>query len=150
MAHRMKVGRFAAAARNALDSSREKGFASVSSTDGGSTRVATFSLMIRRRWAIFRARERIRWTFTTCDGACPSSSMAAYIISRCSGASLSRRCFPTPEIVSASAPMTLAEYVDSIQDPHLIMDMLVGAQQVAIGLPPARLLDPPRGSARRL
>ncbi|MFG2992769.1 YdcF family protein [Streptomyces sp. NPDC048257] len=40
-----------------------------------------------------------------------------------------RKLWPEVEIVSASAPMTLAEYVDSIQDPRLVLDMLVGAQQ---------------------
>ncbi|GHE65822.1 YdcF family protein [Streptomyces vinaceus] len=40
-----------------------------------------------------------------------------------------RKVWPEVEVVSASAPMTLAEYVDSIQDPRLVFDMLVGAQQ---------------------
>ncbi|WP_406338768.1 YdcF family protein [Streptomyces sp. NBC_01620] len=40
-----------------------------------------------------------------------------------------RKLWPEVEIVSASAPMTLAEYVDSIQDTRLVLDMLVGAQQ---------------------
>ncbi|MFB6820325.1 YdcF family protein [Streptomyces virginiae] len=40
-----------------------------------------------------------------------------------------RKMWPEIEIVSASAPMTLAEYVDSIHDPQLVFDMLVGAQQ---------------------
>ncbi|MDH2388298.1 YdcF family protein [Streptomyces sp. HNM0663] len=40
-----------------------------------------------------------------------------------------RKLWPDVEIVSASAPMTLVEYVDSIGDPHLVLDMLVGAQQ---------------------
>ncbi|GGR86970.1 hypothetical protein Snoj_66350 [Streptomyces nojiriensis] len=40
-----------------------------------------------------------------------------------------RKLWPEVEIVSASAPMTLAEYVESIQDPRLVFDMLVGAQQ---------------------
>ncbi|MFF0397425.1 YdcF family protein [Streptomyces sp. NPDC005248] len=40
-----------------------------------------------------------------------------------------RILWPEIEIVSASAPMTLSDYVDSIQDPHLVLDMLVGAQQ---------------------
>ena len=31
--------------------------------------------------------------------------------------------------MSASTPMTLAEYVDSIQDARLVIDMLVGAHQ---------------------
>ncbi|WP_030635861.1 YdcF family protein [[Kitasatospora] papulosa] len=39
------------------------------------------------------------------------------------------KVWPDIEIVSASARMTLAEYVDSIQDVHLVIDMLVGAQQ---------------------
>ncbi|MFB7966508.1 YdcF family protein [Streptomyces rubiginosohelvolus] len=40
-----------------------------------------------------------------------------------------RKLWPAVEIVSASAPMTLSEYVDSIKDPRLVLDMLVGAQQ---------------------
>ncbi|MCX4824017.1 YdcF family protein [Streptomyces sp. NBC_01142] len=40
-----------------------------------------------------------------------------------------RKLWPDVEWVSASTPMTLAEYVDSIQDPRLVIDMLVGAQQ---------------------
>ncbi|WP_329196241.1 MULTISPECIES: YdcF family protein [unclassified Streptomyces] len=40
-----------------------------------------------------------------------------------------RKLWPEVEIISASAPMTLAEYVDSIQDSRLVFDMLVGAQQ---------------------
>ncbi|MER0424696.1 YdcF family protein [Streptomyces microflavus] len=40
-----------------------------------------------------------------------------------------RKVWPEVEIVSASAPMTLAEYVDSLKDLRLVLDMLVGAQQ---------------------
>ncbi|MGJ5696100.1 YdcF family protein [Streptomyces sp. SID7815] len=40
-----------------------------------------------------------------------------------------RRLWPGVAIVSASAPMTLSEYVDSMKDPRLVLDMLVGAQQ---------------------
>ncbi len=40
-----------------------------------------------------------------------------------------RKLWPEVEIVSASAPMTFTEYVDSIQDSRLVLDMLVGAQQ---------------------
>ncbi|WP_327171902.1 YdcF family protein [Streptomyces sp. NBC_01336] len=40
-----------------------------------------------------------------------------------------RRLWPRVEIVSASASMTLSEYVDSMKDPRLVLDMLVGAQQ---------------------
>ncbi|MFD7764186.1 YdcF family protein [Streptomyces microflavus] len=40
-----------------------------------------------------------------------------------------RKLWPEVEIVTASAPMTLAEYVDSLKDPRLVLDMLVGAQQ---------------------
>ncbi len=40
-----------------------------------------------------------------------------------------RKLWPDVEWVSASTPMTLAEYVDSIQDARLVIDMLVGAQQ---------------------
>lgn len=36
---------------------------------------------------------------------------------------------PVVEIVSASTPITLDEYVDSIQDARLVIDMLVGALQ---------------------
>jgi uncharacterized SAM-binding protein YcdF (DUF218 family) len=40
-----------------------------------------------------------------------------------------RKLWPEVEIVSASASMTFTEYVDSIQDSRLVLDMLVGAQQ---------------------
>lgn len=40
-----------------------------------------------------------------------------------------RKLWPAVEWVSASTPMTLPEYVDSIQDARLVIDMLVGAQQ---------------------
>ncbi|GHF92043.1 YdcF family protein [Streptomyces sp. NRRL_ISP-5395] len=40
-----------------------------------------------------------------------------------------RKLWPSVDIISASAPMTLAEYVDSIKDPRIVLDMLVGAQQ---------------------
>lgn len=40
-----------------------------------------------------------------------------------------RKLWPEVEIVSASTPMTLAAYVDSIQDARLVIDMLVGALQ---------------------
>ncbi|WP_406189165.1 YdcF family protein [Streptomyces anulatus] len=40
-----------------------------------------------------------------------------------------RKLWPAVEIISASDPMTLSDYVDSIQDPRLVLDMLVGAQQ---------------------
>ncbi|MET9853265.1 YdcF family protein [Streptomyces sp. NPDC006450] len=40
-----------------------------------------------------------------------------------------RKLWPEVEFVSASTAMTLAEYVASIQDPRLVFDMLVGAQQ---------------------
>ncbi|MGE7388141.1 YdcF family protein [Streptomyces sp. NPDC004126] len=40
-----------------------------------------------------------------------------------------RKLWPDVEIVSASAPMTFRHYVDSIGDPHLVFDMLVGALQ---------------------
>lgn len=46
-----------------------------------------------------------------------------------------RKLWPDVEIVSASAPMTLAEYVDSIKDAHLVLDMLVGAQQRLLTYP---------------
>ncbi|SED03455.1 Uncharacterized SAM-binding protein YcdF, DUF218 family [Streptomyces sp. 2231.1] len=40
-----------------------------------------------------------------------------------------RQQWPEVEIVSASTPMTLDEYVDSLQDARLVIDMLVGALQ---------------------
>ncbi|GAB2831842.1 YdcF family protein [Streptomyces pratens] len=40
-----------------------------------------------------------------------------------------RKLWPDVEIVSASTPMTLDEYVDSIGDARLVIDMLVGALQ---------------------
>ncbi|MCX5140021.1 YdcF family protein [Streptomyces sp. NBC_00338] len=39
------------------------------------------------------------------------------------------KAWPGVEIISASTPMTLTEYVDSIQDARLVIDMLVGALQ---------------------
>ncbi|WP_437007984.1 YdcF family protein [Streptomyces sp. enrichment culture] len=40
-----------------------------------------------------------------------------------------RKLWPEVEIVSASSPMTLNEYVDSIGDARMVIDMLVGALQ---------------------
>jgi uncharacterized SAM-binding protein YcdF (DUF218 family) len=40
-----------------------------------------------------------------------------------------RKLWPEVEIVSASSPMTLDEYVDSIGDARTVIDMLVGALQ---------------------
>ncbi|MEV8404381.1 YdcF family protein [Streptomyces niveus] len=40
-----------------------------------------------------------------------------------------RKLWPEVEFVSASTPMTLNEYADSIQDTRLVIDMLVGALQ---------------------
>ncbi|WP_335940099.1 YdcF family protein [Streptomyces sp. PTD5-9] len=40
-----------------------------------------------------------------------------------------RKLWPDVDFVSASVSMTLREYVDSIQDARLVLDMLVGAQQ---------------------
>ncbi|MFI8297004.1 YdcF family protein [Streptomyces nigra] len=40
-----------------------------------------------------------------------------------------RKLWPEVEIVSSSTPMTLEEYVDSIGDARLVIDMLVGALQ---------------------
>ncbi|MFI8445556.1 YdcF family protein [Streptomyces rochei] len=40
-----------------------------------------------------------------------------------------RKLWPAVDVVSASAPMTLDEYVDSIGDARLVIDMLVGALQ---------------------
>ncbi|MEU1693256.1 YdcF family protein [Streptomyces hirsutus] len=39
------------------------------------------------------------------------------------------KVWPEVEWVSASTPMSFNEYVDSLQDVHLVVDMLVGAQQ---------------------
>lgn len=46
-----------------------------------------------------------------------------------------RKLWPEVEIVSASTPMTLDEYVDSIQDVRLVIDMLVGALQRLLNYP---------------
>ncbi|WP_030905457.1 YdcF family protein [Streptomyces sp. NRRL F-5126] len=40
-----------------------------------------------------------------------------------------RKLWPEVEIISASTPMTFGEYVDSIGDARLVIDMLVGALQ---------------------
>ncbi|MEV5396172.1 YdcF family protein [Streptomyces cellulosae] len=40
-----------------------------------------------------------------------------------------RKLWPEVDWVSASTPMTLADYVDSIGDARLVIDMLAGAQQ---------------------
>ncbi|MGW3677964.1 YdcF family protein [Streptomyces sp. NPDC005166] len=40
-----------------------------------------------------------------------------------------RKLWPEVEIVSASTPMTFDDYIDSIGDAHLVLDMLVGALQ---------------------
>ncbi|MFF0694386.1 YdcF family protein [Streptomyces tendae] len=40
-----------------------------------------------------------------------------------------RKLWPEVEIISASSPMTLIEYVDSIGDARMVIDMLVGALQ---------------------
>ncbi|MFF3943482.1 YdcF family protein [Streptomyces sp. NPDC001902] len=40
-----------------------------------------------------------------------------------------RKLWPEVDIISASTPMTLGEYVDSIGDARLVIDMLVGALQ---------------------
>ncbi|MDB1086460.1 YdcF family protein [Streptomyces sp. ACA25] len=40
-----------------------------------------------------------------------------------------RKLWPEVEWVSASTPMTLTDYVDSIGDARLVIDMLTGAQQ---------------------
>ncbi len=40
-----------------------------------------------------------------------------------------RKLWPEVDVVSASTPMTFAEYVDSIGDARLVIDMLVGALQ---------------------
>ncbi|WP_405811544.1 YdcF family protein [Streptomyces sp. NBC_01520] len=48
-----------------------------------------------------------------------------------------RKLWPEVEIVSASMPMTFDDYVGSIGDPHLVVDMLVGSLQRLL-LYPAR------------
>lgn len=48
-----------------------------------------------------------------------------------------RKLWPEIEIVSASTSMTLDDYVGSIGDPHLVIDMLVGSLQRLL-LYPAR------------
>jgi uncharacterized SAM-binding protein YcdF (DUF218 family) len=40
-----------------------------------------------------------------------------------------RKLWPEVEVVCASTSMTLNEYVDTIRDGHLVIDMLVGAHQ---------------------
>ncbi|MGW7422354.1 YdcF family protein [Streptomyces sp. NPDC054813] len=40
-----------------------------------------------------------------------------------------RKLWPEVEFVSASTPMTLSEYIDSIQNARLVVDMLVGSLQ---------------------
>lgn len=40
-----------------------------------------------------------------------------------------RKLWPEIDVVSASTPMSLDDYVHSIQDPRLVIDMLVGALQ---------------------
>ncbi|TXS57649.1 YdcF family protein [Streptomyces sp. t39] len=40
-----------------------------------------------------------------------------------------RKLWPEVDFVSTSAPMALAAYIDSIGDPQLVVDMLVGALQ---------------------
>ncbi|MFE5632341.1 YdcF family protein [Streptomyces sp. NPDC056543] len=40
-----------------------------------------------------------------------------------------RKLWPEVEIISASRPMALRDYIDSIGDARLVIDMLVGAQQ---------------------
>ncbi|MGW1883395.1 YdcF family protein [Streptomyces sp. NPDC001970] len=46
-----------------------------------------------------------------------------------------RKLWPDVEFVSASAPMTLADYVESIGDARLVVDMLVGALQRLLTYP---------------
>ncbi len=46
-----------------------------------------------------------------------------------------RKLWPEVEIVSASTPMTLDEYVNSIGDARLVIDMLVGALATTDDLP---------------
>ncbi|MCX4827788.1 YdcF family protein [Streptomyces sp. NBC_01016] len=40
-----------------------------------------------------------------------------------------RKLWPDVDVVSASTPVSFTEYVDSIHDARLVIDMLVGAQQ---------------------
>ncbi|MFJ6298699.1 YdcF family protein [Streptomyces griseoviridis] len=51
-----------------------------------------------------------------------------------------RKLWPEVEIVSASTPMTLDEYVDSIGDARLVIDMLVGALQRLMVYPDQRFM----------
>lgn len=60
-----------------------------------------------------------------------------------------RKLWPEVEIVSASTPMTLDEYVDSIGDAHLVIDMLVGALQRLADLPGTRIHDQSVRTRRR-
>jgi uncharacterized SAM-binding protein YcdF (DUF218 family) len=46
-----------------------------------------------------------------------------------------RKLWPSVEIVSASTPMSFDAYVTSINDEHLVIDMLVGALQRLIIYP---------------
>ncbi|MFJ4985537.1 YdcF family protein [Streptomyces sp. NPDC088732] len=46
-----------------------------------------------------------------------------------------RKLWPGVEWISASASVSFAEYVDSIQDVRLVIDMLVGAQQRLVVYP---------------
>ncbi|TDU05408.1 uncharacterized SAM-binding protein YcdF (DUF218 family) [Streptomyces sp. 846.5] len=46
-----------------------------------------------------------------------------------------RKLWPSVDIVSASTPMSLEDYVASIQDAHLVIDMLVGTVQRLIVYP---------------
>ncbi|GAB7109288.1 YdcF family protein [Streptomyces phaeofaciens JCM 4814] len=47
-----------------------------------------------------------------------------------------RKLWPEAEFISASTPMSLSEYVDSIQDARLVVDMLVGSLQRLMIYPP--------------
>jgi hypothetical protein len=80
-----------AASRIFCASLRVSGSRSGSAATGASISVATFLVTLPRRIAIFNARDRMRWTLRTVLDDRPCSSIVAYALSRCSGASRSRR-----------------------------------------------------------
>lgn len=67
-----------------------------------------------------------------------------------------RKVWPSVEIVSASAPVTLHEYVEAIRDARLVIDMMAGAVQRLMIYPGQGLMvsqrvpDPVKGAYERL